>query len=891
MLILSHYLEQFSTQFNELADDPDYPELVIANFTQKLDHFDPYSTATWNQKYYYNPKFYRGHGIVFLMIGGEGPESKKWTTLETVQYLQWAKEYGAAVFDLEHRFFGDSFPIPNMSTDTLQLLTTEQALADLANFIIAMNQQYNFPNPRWVTFGGSYPGSLSAWFRAKYPHLTVGAVASSAPINLKLDYYGRFNLQPKFDKNTTKLDITNFFANLYNVFQGMTQYTYDGRDSLSMNTTTLRVMCNIMTDSKTTDPAQRVANMFFYYNNIFPMGNDPKVMYNNYWDIMNWFKSGDLKVLGEDGKAMRGWMWLCCNELGFLQTTDQGRNSFGSTVPLNYFIDMCTDMFGDNINMDYIYTRNIRAQNFYGGSNHYADFNNASNVVLPNGSLDPWHALGTYINVTARNVIPVLINGTAHCSDMYPSYAGEPSDLTRARAIIKSSVESFITSSFYDPYNHVSYVEINKRKRGDFYERRHSQKLENRTGKPPVKRLYVKRNGDEKNRKPKLFVWRVWQSPSLKNLLEDVGPYVGLDDGAVAIYDTRGNRITSEDDLIDNNTYYVTAPIPQTALDLQTDTVAIYTVVGIQMPHVNMTMATAVVIHIMTVTLHSQLRNIRTRGTRYMIQTRRRSDDKLQKQAKIKRNKKKSITPKKIREIFKGPNQDKVPEAEEIDEYKRYYRDAVAMRSTGYSRGVRRSRSTQDYYRDTSDYHNNDHLSSSDFHDVDAAEKDRRAIEKHRDVFLNGQGMECQCINFNRKQLEKGMHYTLELIARRFNVNPGKLCDMDGRKMSEVSDLMSRGSYILVPVGQSFRDTWYFLPDNAIDTSSSQSKIDERSAQRDRLIQRKEKKLIKGRNGLTYTASGNRPSAQKRSRSEDYRRTPSNYRYNTISGYSNKSYY
>lgn len=34
MLILSHYLEQFSTKFNELADDPDYPELVIANFTQ-----------------------------------------------------------------------------------------------------------------------------------------------------------------------------------------------------------------------------------------------------------------------------------------------------------------------------------------------------------------------------------------------------------------------------------------------------------------------------------------------------------------------------------------------------------------------------------------------------------------------------------------------------------------------------------------------------------------------------------------------------------------------------------------------------------------------------------------------------------------------------------------
>lgn len=41
---------------------------------------------------------------------------------------------------------------------------------------------------------------------------------------------------------------------------------------------------------------------------------------------------------------------------------------------------------------------------------------------------------------------------------------------------------------------------------------------------------------------------------------------------------------------------------------------------------------------------------------------------------------------------------------------------------------------------------------------------------------------------------------------------------MDGRRVKEVDQLMSRGAYILIPVGQSFRETWYFLPDNAIDT-------------------------------------------------------------------------
>lgn len=102
-------------------------------------------------------------------------------------------------------------------------------------------------------------------------------------------------------------------------------------------------------------------------------------------------------------------------------------------------------------------------------------------------------------------------------------------------------------------------------------------------------------------------------------------------------------------------------------------------------------------------------------------------------------------------------------------------------------------------------------------------------------------------MNFQRKQLEKGMNYVLELIARRFNVNPGKLVDMDGRKVSEVTQLMSRGAYVLIPVGQSFRDTWYFLPDNAIDTSSNKAMIEERSAQRDRLLQRRLKQEQKAK--------------------------------------------
>ena len=64
-------------------------------------------------------------------------------------------------------------------------LNSEQALSDLAYFIgqVNANQMYGITSKnKWITVGGSYPGALSAWFRYKYPHLTVGAIASSAVI-------------------------------------------------------------------------------------------------------------------------------------------------------------------------------------------------------------------------------------------------------------------------------------------------------------------------------------------------------------------------------------------------------------------------------------------------------------------------------------------------------------------------------------------------------------------------------------------------------------------------------------------------------------------------------------------------------------------------------------
>lgn len=68
-------------------------------------------------------------------------------------------------------------------------LSSYQALADIASFISVQNEKLNLKNPKWILFGGSYAGSLTLWFRKLYPQLSVGAIASSAPMQPTLDFY------------------------------------------------------------------------------------------------------------------------------------------------------------------------------------------------------------------------------------------------------------------------------------------------------------------------------------------------------------------------------------------------------------------------------------------------------------------------------------------------------------------------------------------------------------------------------------------------------------------------------------------------------------------------------------------------------------------------------
>lgn len=88
--------------------------------------------------------------------------------------------HGALLTAVEHRFYGKSQPFDDLSKESLEYLSAEQALSDLAHFLNFITK--GEPYRPVIVVGGSYPGALSAWFRSRYPQLSVGSWSSSGVV-------------------------------------------------------------------------------------------------------------------------------------------------------------------------------------------------------------------------------------------------------------------------------------------------------------------------------------------------------------------------------------------------------------------------------------------------------------------------------------------------------------------------------------------------------------------------------------------------------------------------------------------------------------------------------------------------------------------------------------
>eukprot|EP01126_Amoeba_proteus_P042160 TRINITY_DN4579_c0_g1_i3.p1 TRINITY_DN4579_c0_g1~~TRINITY_DN4579_c0_g1_i3.p1 ORF type:complete len:140 (-),score=24.02 TRINITY_DN4579_c0_g1_i3:545-964(-) len=127
----SHSEQNEKTQTNSKessSSSPPSPPTLPS--PQRLDHFASDHGRTWKQRYwvkdtYFNPNL---PGPLFVQFGEEEPASEG--LVNNMAMTSYGQQYGALLVAIEHRFYGNSQPLPDLSD--LSLLSVDQALADFA---------------------------------------------------------------------------------------------------------------------------------------------------------------------------------------------------------------------------------------------------------------------------------------------------------------------------------------------------------------------------------------------------------------------------------------------------------------------------------------------------------------------------------------------------------------------------------------------------------------------------------------------------------------------------------------------------------------------------------------------------------------------------------------
>jgi len=440
-----------------------YKRVPEQYFEQKMDHFLLQDTRTWKQRYFIDTSYWNGQGPIFFQVGGEGAISD--ADIELLQMNNYGQTYGALLVALEHRFYGKSQPFPgDLSTPNLNYLTSQQALADAATFIRWIQDQYNASNSQVITFGCSYPGNLAAWFRLKYPTITAGSVASSAPVQATADMFQYLEVVdrslanftgPKCDqliqqatnqienllqtssgkkqvernfKTCAPLagpkDIATLMSNLMGNWMGTVQYNDENENPIDIN-----YLCNIMTG------ADNAMDGYIQVNNAMLQAQGQSCQDVSYTDMVMQMNSTAIDNNG--GVGIRQWVYQTCFEFGYFQTTDGANQPFGNLVPLSYYTDLCRDVYG----LEFVPSRIDDTNTYYGG--HSIPANGPTNILFVNGEIDPWHSLGITWDISPT-LLHILIDDTAHCANVLPNDPSDPADLRAARQLTSKIIGTWL---------------------------------------------------------------------------------------------------------------------------------------------------------------------------------------------------------------------------------------------------------------------------------------------------------------------------------------------------------------------------------------------------------------------------------------------------------------
>ncbi|KAF2013976.1 peptidase S28 [Aaosphaeria arxii CBS 175.79] len=412
---------------------------VPVDFFPNEPRYEPHSNDTFNLRYWFDDSHYKPGGPVFVLLSGETDGEGRLPFLQKGIVAQVAAATNGIGVILEHRYYGTSFPVEDLSVENLRFLTTEQSLAEIDYFarhvkFEGIDADLTAPKTPWIVYGGSYAGAQAAFMRVAYPETFWGGISSSGVTVAIYDFWQYFepirqfappdvvaNTQTMIDvidkillagnneedvkklksvfglgNVTSNADFANIFSNGIYGWQGTNWDPEDNSPGFYYYTNNLTTTLNNKDLENLRSKVQEVISLAGYDNstdveNILLNA----INYYNLTSVANWAKTNitqdeyytqlDDEFWQQDGidqQGWRSWYWQVCTEYGYIQTGNTPKEIkplISRTIDLEYGTYFCRSAFNISTPPD------VERVNKYGAFDIEFD-----RLAIIGGNADPW---------------------------------------------------------------------------------------------------------------------------------------------------------------------------------------------------------------------------------------------------------------------------------------------------------------------------------------------------------------------------------------------------------------------------------------------------------------------------------------------------------------------